>query len=133
MVMYGFQFIKTPYGYGGDNFSRFDCSGFVQELLHCVNLDPIGDQNAQGLYDFFKTRWEVKVEKGSLLFFGKSLTTISHVAIALGNINYSMLESGGGDQWTRTDDDAKKANAFVRIRPIARRHDFLVGLYPKDL
>lgn len=132
MVEYGFQFIKTPYQWGASDFSHFDCSSFVQEVHSAVGYDPMGDQNAQGLYEYYKTRWEERVGRGSVLFFGKSLSTISHVAIALGDLHGSMLEAGGGNQWTRTDEDAKKSNAFVRIRPIARRNDFLIGLYPKE-
>lgn len=131
MVNYGYQFIKTPYKFGGGDFSHFDCSGFVQEAISSV-FHLHEDKNCQSLYLFYKDKWEERVARGSLLFFGKSLTAITHISIALGDIDGSMLEAGGGNQWTRTDEDAQKANAFVRIRPIARRKDFLMGLYPKE-
>lgn len=130
MVSYAWEFLKTPYRWGGGDFTHYDCSGYVQEVLQSVNFDIPGDQTAQTLHDHLKETWVPKIERGSVLFFGKSLTSISHTALALDDLH--MIEAGGGNQWTRTDEDAKKANAFVRVRPIARRKDLLLGLYPKE-
>jgi hypothetical protein len=63
------------------------------------------------------------VKRGSILFFGKNVTTISHIAISIND--KLMIESGGGDAGTISKEKAALCNAFVRIRPI--RSD-LVGI-----
>lgn len=128
MVNYAYQFIKTPYIWGGAYPTGYDCSGFIQEILASVGWDLPGDQTAQALFDAYKTKWPLKIDKGSLLFFGKDHQSISHVSLAIDEEH--MIESGGGNSKTTSIDVAKKQNAFIRIRPIANRSDLILGLYP---
>jgi cell wall-associated NlpC family hydrolase len=119
MVGYGLQFIGTYYVWGGKELKKdkgYDCSGFVQELLESIGIVSSGINNAmsaQGLYD--KLHSHVTGQKvagfGDLLFFGKSLTGINHVAIALSD--KLMLEAGGGS-------DTLSASGMVRMRPIRK-------------
>ena len=127
MIDYAKSFIGTPYLWGGESFGGFDCSGFVQEVLKCVGLDPKGDQTAQALYNYFsKKSLGSGIQKGSLLFFGKSLEKITHVAIAIDH--YHMIEAGGGGINTINVSTAIKQKAMVRIRPIKNRNDIISAI-----
>jgi cell wall-associated NlpC family hydrolase len=130
MVTYAYTFLKTPYIWGGANFSGYDCSGFLQEVLACAKLDPKGDQSAQHLYDHFSKTWEEKLMRGSLLFFGRSKTSISHVSMALSHT--FMIEAGGGDHTCTTRAMAEAKNACIRIRTIDNRSDLVATLYPRE-
>lgn len=108
-----------------------DCSGLVQEILATVGEDPPGDQTAQGLFDYFgeqgRASWN-ECSLGSLVFFGKSVTKITHVGFCIDS--YRMVEAGGGGSRTRTKKDAEIQNAFVRIRLIKNRSDIVAILRP---
>jgi cell wall-associated NlpC family hydrolase len=121
MIEYGKRFIGCPYRWGG-NGPQFDCSGFVQECLMGVGLDPRGDQTAQALYDELLTSgWKIFQARGSIMFFGKNTHKITHVAIALDENDF-MLECGGGGRYTASEMNG----AMVRIRPV--RSDHIVSL-----
>lgn len=124
---YAMSFLGSPYIWGGDDPTGWDCSGLVQEILASVNMDPPGDQTASGLYaHFMRERHTLKAKAGSLAFYGK--TKISHVAFMIDD--WRVIEAGGGGSKTRTADDAAAQNAFVRIRPVYRRTDLVRILHP---
>lgn len=131
LIQYALCFVGLPYRWGGDDsIYGFDCSGFVQELLMSVGEDPAGDQTAQGLYDYFKLKTDdTEIREGTLLFFGKSPTQITHIALAINKDQ--MIEAGGGGSATTSLEAAAKANAYIRIRPIYNRRDFVAALRPK--
>lgn len=125
LVAYAMQFVGTPYVWGVR-----DCSWFVQEILKSVGLDPKGDQNAQMLYTIFHKEGVVPRGRGALCFYGKSVSTITHVAFMINEVQ--VIEAGGGDSTTVTKELAeKKDGAFVRIRPYNHRPD-LIGIAMPD-
>lgn len=130
LIQYAMQFVGLPYKWGGDDpILGYDCSGFVQELLAAIGEDPAGDQTAQALYDAFKNRASSLQVEGSLLFFGKSVTQITHVAFAISPV--LMIEAGGGGgSKTNTSADAAAQNAYLRVRPISNRKDLVASLRP---
>src|SRR3990167_10168286 len=98
MMNYAIQFIGIPYKWGGSSpMEGYDCSGFVQEILSSVGLDPKYDQNAQSLFDSLSKKFEKvsEIQEGDILFFGKDSKNITHVSIAIGRQN-QMIESAGG-------------------------------------
>jgi len=111
--------------------SGFDCSGLACELMRAAGYVPYNFRtSAQGLADIVRLRGEVKPPQlGSLSFYGKSYTQIVHVGFCLDDI--TMIEAGGGNAETLTDAIASQYNAFVRMRPITFRKDFLFTAYPK--
>ena len=127
LIHYAKTFIGKPYLWGGNGVTGFDCSGFVQEILKCVGLDPRGDQTAQGLYNYF-----VKHSKGSgvapasLLFWGKSTDRITHVSLAIDYFYH--IEAGGGNSKTINKEVAEKQGAMVRIRPLNSRKDLIAAI-----
>lgn len=130
------QFLKIPYKWGGDDtIEGFDCSGFAQELLASVGIDPVGDQTAQALFEHFKdksvTGKHNTHDVGALIFFGKNLNRITHVGIAISDD--TMIEAGGGGSKTTNSKAAADHNAYIRVRSISNRSDYLAALLPRDL
>lgn len=130
LIQYAISFAGTPYRYGSDcPLGGIDCSGYVQMILKGAGLDPAGDQTAQGLYDHFDHRSTHGVyQAGSLAFYGKDLNHVEHVAFMIDS--YRVMEAGGGDRTTLTLSDATAKNAFVRMRVLRYRPDFLETLRP---
>lgn len=125
-------YLHRPYIWGGDDpIKGLDCSGFVQEALAPLGLDPVGDQTAQGLYDYFKDKSIPSAPKvGTLYFFGKSNTQITHIGIDFGGC---MFEFGGGGSKTTTREAAADQNAYGRLRPYNRRKDLVATVTPAGL
>lgn len=123
---YALSFLGKPYLYGGDDpIFGLDCSGFVSELLRASGVIKWNERlNAQQLYNLFHfQKFSSKPEFGALAFYGRSATAVSHVAFCLDSV--TMIEAGGGDSTTTNMDLASRKNAFVRMRPIEFRRDFL--------
>lgn len=131
LILYALQFIGRPYRWGGDDpMAGFDCSGFVQELLASVGEDPPGDQTAQSLYGHFNSLPHDKIPRaGTLLFFGSSLQSISHVAMAIDG--FRMIEAGGGGSKTVNEAEAIRQNAYIRVRAISNRKDLVAAIRPQ--
>ena len=129
---YAERFIGTHYRWGGQNpIAGFDCSGLVVECLRAFDFVPSDyDDTAQGIYDLMVKRGAPVIEsRGSLVFFGKDLTSIKHVGIVVGHD--LMIEAGGGGPLTKTKEDAQLQGAFVRYRPINMRTDNSWAIKPK--
>lgn len=126
-------FLGLPYKWGGDDtIQGYDCSGLVQELLAMIGLDPSGDQTAQALYNHFKDRSkEGPRDLGTLVFYGSSVSRISHIGLMIDE--HTMIEAGGGGSRTNTPQDAASQNAYIRLRPFNRRGDIVAILNPKGL
>lgn len=122
-VDYILHFIGLPYHWGGDDsMEGFDCSGLANEMLKSVGYMGIfEDCTAQDLFAVFK-----KVDVGQigvLAFFGTNENHVTHVGVCLNN--EQMLEAGGGRSNTLTVQDAINQNAYIKIRPIKSRNDFV--------
>ena len=130
LISYAFEFIGTPYKWGGSGPEGIDCSGFVQEVLMSVGIDPIGDQTAQALHDHFtQHNSELKRAPGALVFYGRGPKHISHVALMIDTER--VIEAGGGGSKTKTRLDAERDQAFVRVRPFNSRQDIISIVLPK--
>lgn len=119
----------TPYVWGGDDPTGFDCSGFVVEILKSVNRLPHrGDWTAQMIYNEFSHLPSRHIHEGCLVFYGKSVSKITHIMFAL-NGNLVIGATGGGSR-TKTPEDAARQNAFIKIRPVDYRSDRVAVVYP---
>lgn len=123
---YALQHVGLPYIWGGDDpIIGFDCSGLVQELLASMGRAPAVDQTAQGLFNLGWPDCDPKL--GAVAFYG-SAQKITHVALCLDET--TIVEAGGGGSKTITAQDAAKQNAYVRLRPVFRRKDFVCCRWP---
>lgn len=130
LIQYAMSFLGVPYRWGGENpITGLDCSGLVQEILKSVGMDPPGDQTAQALFNHFvKVSRSGEFCEGAIAFYGSSMNKITHVAFMIDS--FRVIEAGGGGSLTLTKEDASHQNAFVRIRPVKHRQDFLTTLNP---
>lgn len=132
LVDYAMSFLGKPYRWGGDDpILGFDCSGLIQEILASVGEDPPGDQTADSLYRYFKTRGNIRdvvsAYPGDLAFYGTP-KKITHVSFCLDHGR--CIEAAGGNESTKTTADASRQNAYVRIRPIRTRKDLVNIIAP---
>ena len=115
-VAVGWSFHGTPYVWGGDDPTGFDCSGLVVEILQSVGKLPrVGDWTANDLWVKYRDTRTSHPSAGCLAFwFRGGLAT--HVEFCL-DAGYTIGASGGGSA-TLTPGDAARQNAFVKVRPI---------------
>lgn len=129
---YALSFCGRAYQYGGDDpIGGFDCSGFISEILRSAGVVPYNfRESAQGIYSYLIVRNELLFNPrlGCIAFFGQKIGNITHIAFCLDDI--LMLEAGGGNPNTTSNDAAILRNAFVRVRPIKMRRDLLGFIYP---
>ena len=128
---YAQKFIGKSYVWGGDGSGKcgggFDCSGLVLECLWAFGKLPKGDLTAQGIHDklLLEKGWKqgLSVKDGDVLFFGKDLHHITHVALAIGGD--LMVEAGGGGSKCKTP---ATSTGMVWIRPISWRSNLVAAL-----
>lgn len=125
------SFLGVPYRWGGSNpITGLDCSGLTIEILKSAGVAPPGDTTAQGLYNFYEKTGTVGVfGPGVLAFYGESVTKITHVGFMIDE--FRMIEAGGGNSQIFSKEDAALHDAFVRIRPVRRRKDFVITVKPR--
>jgi cell wall-associated NlpC family hydrolase len=122
LTEYMSHFIGSNYIWGGDGsgqkYNGWDCSGLVLEGLWAFGLYDGPDTTAQGLHKSLKkSGWkEVPfdfIAEGDVLFFGKSVESITHTALAIGE--GLMIEAGGGGSKCKTP---ATSTGKVQVRPI---------------
>lgn len=129
---YAQKFIGKSYVWGGDGSGKcggsFDCSGLVLECLWAFGLYDGPDTTAQGLHKALKkSGWkEVPfdfIAEGDVLFFGKSVESITHTALAIGE--GLMIEAYGTSKCKTPETSTGK----VHVRPI--RENLVAALRQK--
>lgn len=128
---YAQKFIGRPYIWGGDGSGRcgggFDCSGLVLECLWAFGKLPKGDLTAQKLHDklLLEKGWRqgLSIKEGDVLFFGKDIHHITHVALAISD--RLMVEAGGGGSKCKTP---ATSTGMVWVRPITWRDNLVAAL-----
>ena len=127
------QYLGTPYKWGGSNYLGLDCSGLVIKVLHDLGL-TVPDMTAQQIFNWCVRREMASHEPDTncLLFFGKSIDKITHVAIAVDKID--MVEAGGAGQNSlkMTPEQLAQRDARVRIKPIKSRRDLVASILFKE-
>lgn len=132
VFMLALNLVGKPYKWGG-NAVAYDCSGLVLVLLRAGLYWPNRhDTNSQGLYTYFSKEKNgmaaINPRFSSLIFYGKSKTKITHIAFSLDE--HRIIEAAGGDQRTKTIEDALRVGAEVRINAYNYRSDIVGILNP---
>lgn len=128
-VRYIQRFAGIPYIWAGDDpIVGFDCSGLALEMLkRAGKVKEAEDMTAHDLMTKYMHH-TVKIPMvGCLVFFGNRQRA-SHVGICIDE--KTMIEAGGGNSETETEDDAARQNAYIKERPINRRSDILKFVDP---
>lgn len=125
LIQYLYHFIGSAYAWGKEGPFKigFDCSGLVLEGLRSVGLWGKDDATAQQIYNVLSKKFgdlplNLK-DTGTLLFYGKSKTEITHISVGINN--YQFIEAGGGD--SKSVD-----KGMVRIRPHSWRKDLVAAV-----
>lgn len=125
IVQNAIKYLGKPYVWGGESDAEggYDCSGYVYNVLNDSGI-KIGRTTAQEYYNKYKGNASNKKVAGALLFFGKSVTSITHVAIASGD-GVHMYESIGSSKNTKTN-----KGKGVTYSYISRRKDLVAVCTP---
>jgi len=94
IVKYAEQFIGTPYLWGGESASGFDCSGFTQAVyahFH-ISLPRTTTEQAQTGNVIAKSQ----LQPGDLVFFNTTGSEFSHVGIYVGNGQFISATTSEG-------------------------------------
>jgi peptidoglycan DL-endopeptidase LytE len=110
-------YLGTPYVWGGDDPSGFDCSGFVLECLKsCGLVGEHEDHTADSLMRKFSDREIQAPVEGAILFSLDPNGKATHVVICLDD--QFQIGASGGTSKTSDVTSAWRDNAYVKIRPI---------------
>lgn len=83
------QMMGSPYLWGGASGKGTDCSGFTRLAYFSQGIILARDSSQQAKYgEPVDIRDMANLQKGDLLFFGRSADRVSHVGIYLGNGNF---------------------------------------------
>jgi cell wall-associated NlpC family hydrolase len=99
-VLFSAEAIGTPYQWGGNGPTTYDCSGLMVAAWHSAGVGL--PRTAQEQYDA-TTRLIGRPEPGDLLFFGTSATSVEHVGIEIGD--GLMIDAPHTGAYVRIDGD----------------------------
>lgn len=119
IVVYAQNFIGTPYLWGGESSTGFDCSGFVKYVFKKFGIKLPHSSAAMGNLGQLKER--NCAESGDIILFkGTQSTTIGHVGIVFENSDENLVfihassSKGGGVKISRLS-DGYYTQRFVKI------------------
>jgi len=89
-----YDWIGTPYRFGGDSRKGIDCSAFTKELYSEVfNLDI--KRNSRDIFSMVSPVAKDDLKEGDLVFFKIHSRRISHIGIYLGNNRFAHASLRG--------------------------------------
>src|ERR1700742_3475278 len=89
-----YDWIGTPYRFGGNSKKGIDCSAFTKELYTNVfNLDI--KRNSRDIFSMVSPVRKDELKEGDLVFFKIHSRSISHIGIYLGNDRFAHASSKG--------------------------------------
>lgn len=89
-----YDWIGTPYRFGGATKKGIDCSGFTKKLYDQVfNLDI--KRNSRDIFSMVSPVKKTDLKEGDLVFFKIHTRSISHVGIYLGDNRFAHASSRG--------------------------------------
>ena len=108
------RYIGTPYVWGGENPSGFDCSGFTQYVYN----ESLGYKIPRVSYEQYNTRSGLRVDRrslepGDLIFFITRGRRVSHVGIYIGDNKFIHAPSTGNLVRTESLNNYYYSSRFV--------------------
>ncbi|WP_025336368.1 C40 family peptidase [Paenibacillus sabinae] len=97
------QVLGTPYQYGGNTTSGFDCSGFVLYVLKKFNVDDL-PRTSQSQARVGTSVAKDDLRTGDLVFFNTFGRGISHAGIYIGDGQFAHSSSSKGVRISRLSD-----------------------------
>ena len=94
LFQFVYDWIGTPYRFGGSSRKGIDCSAFTKELYEKVfNLDI--KRNSRDIFSMVTPVTKDDLKQGDLVFFKIHSRSISHVGIYLGDGRFAHASSRG--------------------------------------
>src|ERR1700712_682258 len=94
LFQFVYDWVGTPYHFGGDSKRGIDCSGFTKELYSKVFNLTI-KRNSRDIFSMVAPVRKDELQEGDLVFFKIHSRSISHVGIYLGNNRFAHASSRG--------------------------------------
>ncbi len=94
LFQFVYDWIGTPYHFGGDSRKGIDCSAFTKELYSKVFNLTI-KRNSRDIFSMVSPVSKEDLQEGDLVFFKIHSRSISHVGIYLGNNKFAHASSRG--------------------------------------
>ena len=130
-VEYVQHWIGTPYSWGGDDYSAFDCSGLVVEVLKSIGkFYDHEDYSAHTLYQKYKHNEVKKPFSGCLILWFNKQGRAIHVGMMIDS--YFLVHASGGGSKVKTVSDAIDKNAYVMMRELKKAARFRKTHYGQD-
>ena len=130
-VEYIQHWIGTPYAWGGDDFSAFDCSGLVVEILKSIGkFYDYEDYSAETLYRKYKANTVKYPFSGCLILWFNKAGKAIHVGMMIDK--YFLIHASGGGSQVKTVNDAIRKNAYVMMRELRKVARFRKAHYGQD-
>jgi lipoprotein Spr len=89
-----FEWIGTPYRFGGESKRGIDCSAFARELYSKV-MGEFLPRNSRQQFKYVKTISKSQLKTGDLVFFKIKTKNISHVGVYLSDNKFIQSSKSG--------------------------------------
>lgn len=94
LFQFVYDWVGTPYHFGGSSKKGIDCSAFTKELYSKVFNLAI-KRNSRDIFSMVSPVRKDELQEGDLVFFKIHSRSISHVGIYLGNNKFAHASSRG--------------------------------------
>jgi lipoprotein Spr len=94
LFQFVYDWVGTPYHFGGDSRKGIDCSAFTKELYSKVFNLTI-KRNSRDIFSMVSPVRREELQEGDLVFFKIHSRSISHVGIYLGNNRFAHASLRG--------------------------------------
>src|ERR1700761_8136880 len=94
LFQFVYDWVGTPYHFGGDSRKGIDCSGFTKELYSKVFNLTI-KRNSRDIFSMVSPVRKEDLQEGGLVFFKIHSRSISHVGIYLGGGKFAHASNRG--------------------------------------